>query len=223
MMAERRWVPVLIVIFTAAFRVILLAIKPPHFDEGVNGWFLDEMTRTGYFTYDPANYHGPLHFYILFLFKAILGRNLWALRMPIVIVSTLTVWLVMKFDRFMDRRACWLAALAMAVSPGNEFYGRYAIHESELVFFLILAVWGFAGIWRFGGIQYLWAAALGITGTILTKETYIIHFTAFALAVPCLLILEKVSARRDAFPRTQNAPPYSAAAICGLSGRCARV
>ena len=74
-----------------------------------------------------------------------LGRNLWALRMPVVIASTLTVWLVTKFDRFIDRRACWLAALAMAVSPGMEFYGRYAIHETELVLFLILVV-GCAGM-----------------------------------------------------------------------------
>jgi uncharacterized protein (TIGR03663 family) len=220
-MADQRRVPVLIVIFTAVFRVILLAIKPPHFDEGVNGWFLDEMTHNGYFAYDPGNYHGPLHFYILFLFKALFGRNLWSLRLPVALLSTLTVWLVMKFDRFIDRRACWIAALAMAVSPGNEFYGRYAIHESELVLFLILAVWGFAGMWRFGGMQYLWAAALGVTGMILTKETYIMHLTAFALAAGCLWGLEKCLPGEDTFPRAQNAPPYSTRQWCIVGAVCA--
>ena len=43
-------------------------MKPPHFDEGINGWFVDQMMRTGYYKYDPSNYHGPLHFYVLFLF-----------------------------------------------------------------------------------------------------------------------------------------------------------
>lgn len=204
MTADRRWVPLVIVLFTAVFRAWMLAIKPPHFDEGINGWFVDQMIKNGYYEYDPANYHGPLHFYILFLFKVFFGRNLWALRMPTVIVSTLTVWLVTTFDRFLDRRACWIAALAMAVSPAMEFYGRYAIHESDLVFFLILAVWGGAGIWRFGGMKYLWAAALGATGMILTKETYIIHFAAFALAAPCLWALEKILPGKEPFPRAQN-------------------
>src|ERR1700677_3281965 len=220
MAEDRRWVPVLIVIFTAVFRTILLAIKPPHFDEGVNGWFLDDMTGKGYFEYDPGNYHGPLHFYILFLFKVLFGRNLWALRMPVVILSTVTVWLVTKFDRFMDRRACWLTAAAMAFSPAMEFYGRYAIHETELVLFLIMLVWGGAGIWRFGGMQYLWVAALGGTGMILTKETYIIHFTAFALAAPCLWLLEKWLPCKEPFPHEQRVP-YSVCELCTVGGVCA--
>jgi len=193
MTSKSRWIPCLIVALTAVFRLIFLAIKPPHFDEGVNGWFIDQMAHTGYYHYDPANYHGPLHFYILFVFQLLFGRNLWAIRLPIVIISTLTVYLVTLFDRFLDRRTCWIAAIAMAVSPGFEFYGRYAIHESEFVLFLMLFVWGAAGVRKFGTVQYLWAAAMGITGMVLTKETYIIHFVAFALAVPSLLILEKFS------------------------------
>ena len=220
MTANQRWVPLLIVLFTVVFRATLLAIKPPHFDEGINGWFVDQMIKNGYYAYDPANYHGPLHFYILFLFKMVFGRNLWALRLPTVIVSTATVWLVTQFDRFMDRRACWIAALAMAVSPGMEFYGRYAIHEAELVLFLILALWGVAGIWRFGGMRYVWAAALGATGMILTKETYIIHFVAFALAVPCLWILESILPCDEPFPRAENVR-YSTRELCTVGGVCA--
>ena len=79
------------------------------------------------------------------------------------------------------------------------FYGRYAIHESWLLFFLLLTAWGAAGLWRFGNRRHLWAAALGLTGMILTKETYLIHVTAFILAVPCLLFYEK------AFPSTRFA------------------
>ena len=41
-------------------------------------------------------------------------------------------------------RVCHIAALAMAVSPAFVFYGRYAIHETELLFFLMLAAWGLA-------------------------------------------------------------------------------
>lgn len=217
--AKTSRIPLLIVAFTAIFRVLFLAIKPPHFDEGVNGWFIDQMAHTGFYHYDPANYHGPLHFYILFISQLLFGRSLWAIRLPIVMISTLTVYLVTCFDRFLDRRTCWIAAIAMAVSPGFEFYGRYAIHESEFVFFIILAVWGAAGIRQFGTVRYLWAAALGITGMILTKETYIIHFTAFALAVPSLLFLEWIFPSSDVALPVKK--PYSVEQLATVGAVCA--
>jgi uncharacterized protein (TIGR03663 family) len=188
---RKNWIPLLLTAIAALLRLLFLAIKPPHFDEGVNGWFIDEMTRTGYFRYDPANYHGPLHFYVLFLFHTLFGRNLWSLRIPIALISAATVWLMTRYSRFLGRRVCLIAAAAMAVSPGMVFYGRYAIHESWLVFFLLLFVWGMAGLLRFGTRRYLWAAAAGITGAILIKETYLIHFIAFGLAALCAWIWEK--------------------------------
>jgi uncharacterized protein (TIGR03663 family) len=173
-------------------RLAWLDLKPAHFDEGVNGWFVDEMTRQGFYHYDPTNFHGPLHFYVLFLAQTLFGRSIFILRLPIVLLSTACVGLVLSFRRFLDERACQIAATAMAVSPGMVFYGRYAIHETWLLFFLLLISWGLAGLWRFGARPYLWAAALGATGLILTKETYVIHFVAFLLAVPCLLLYEKL-------------------------------
>lgn len=200
----REHAPALAILLVAALlRLLLLGGKPPHFDEGVNGWFLDQMVRTGYYHYDPANYHGPLHFYGLFPFYAVMGRTIWALRLPVVLVSLASVWMVLRFDRFLPRAACLLAAAAMAVSPAMVFYGRYAIHESELVFFLLLLVWGIAGLWRFGTRQYLWAAGIAIAGIILTKETYIIHFACFGLAWVCWRLWEYV-APAEPSPRAEQ-------------------
>ena len=186
-------IPMAIVLLAALLRLPLLGIKPPHFDEGVNGFFVDQITRTGFYHYDPANFHGPMHMYVLFLFQTLFGRHIWALRLPEVIVSLATVWLVTRFDRFLDRRACWFAALAMAVSPAMVFYSRYAIHESWLVFFLVLLVWGAAGLWVSGERKYLWAVGLSLAGMLLTKETYCIHVACFLLAAGCVWLLEKVS------------------------------
>ena len=188
-----RWIPVLILAAAALLRLFALDLKPPHFDEGVNGWFLDQMTRTGFFHYDPNNYHGPLHFYILFLSQTMFGRDLLALRVPLALTSLATVWLMLRFDRFLDQRICWFAAAAMAVSPAFTFYTRYAIHEPELVFFLVLFVFGGAGMWRTGERKYLWATGLSITGMILTKETYLVHLVCFALAGVALRVLELLS------------------------------
>ena len=191
MNARDRWISAGILLLAFALRVAWLGEKPPHFDEGVNGWFVDQMTRDGFYHYDPTNFHGPLHFYVLFIAQTLFGRSIWALRLPLALVSTGGVGLVLAYRCYLGTRVCQIAALAMAISPAMVFYGRYAIHESWLLFFLLLTAWGAAGLWRFGERRHLWAAALGLTGMILTKETYLIHVTAFILAVPCLLFYEK--------------------------------
>ncbi len=170
-----------IVLFAAGLRFYDLEGRPPHFDEGVNGWFTDQMQHLGCYQYDPTNYHGPLHFYVLFLFKVLFGRHLWALRLPVVLVGIVTVDWLFRFERFLGRRASAWAALGMALSPGLLYYQRDAIHETWLVLFLILAFWGVFGLWQDGGKRYLWAVAMGVTGMVLTKETYIIHFGCLLL------------------------------------------
>src|SRR2546425_8012832 len=167
------WVPWLIIALAALLRLFLLGIKPPHFDEGINGWFVDQMTKTGFYNYDPTNYHGPLHFYVLFLSQTLFGRNLWALRLPVVLVSTVSIYLALKFEILVGRNVARLAALAMAVSPGFIFYGRYSIHEVWLLFFSMIFLLGLLGLWKFGTNNYLWCVGLGVSGMILTKETYI--------------------------------------------------
>ena len=158
-------------------------MKPPHFDEGINGWFVDQMVKNGFYRYDPTNYHGPLHFYVLFLSETLLGRNIWALRLPVVMISTLCVWLMMKFEPFVGRNVSRLAALAMAISPGFVFYGRYSIHEIWLQLFSMLFILGLIGLWRRGTTNYLWCVGMGLTGMILTKETYIIHVGCAVIAI----------------------------------------
>ena len=212
---EPRWRPCLtsenlarlaIVALAAFLRLLWLDQRPPHFDEGVNGWFTDQMQKTGFYRYDPSNYHGPLHFYVLFVFKVLFGRNLWALRLPVALVGILTVDWVFRFRAFFGRRTCAWAALAMALSPGMTYFHRDAIHETWLVFFLVLAFWGICGLWQLGGKRHLWALGLGVTGAMLTKETYVLHFGCFAVAVAVLWLLEEnlPSAR---FPLFADEPP----------------
>src|SRR5947207_6486398 len=177
------WRPWLIVGLAAALRFFLLGIKPPHFDEGINGWFVDQMVKNGFYRYDPTNYHGPLHFYVLFMSQTLLGRNIWALRLPVIIVSVVCVWLTLRFEPIVGTRISRWAAVAMAVSPGFVFYGRYSIHEVWMQLSSMLLILGLLGMWRFGTRSYLWCAGMGLTGMILTKETYVIHAACAALAV----------------------------------------
>jgi len=92
--------PALILLLAAIVRVAFLDIKPPHFDEGINGWFCDQMAKNGFYAYDPTNYHGPLHFYVLFVSLQLFGRSLWALRLPVVLASLLTMFWIFLFRPF---------------------------------------------------------------------------------------------------------------------------
>lgn len=198
------WIPWGIIALGAFLRLFLLAMKPPHFDEGINGWFVDQMTKTGFYRYDPTNYHGPFHFYVLFLSLTLLGRNLWALRLPVVLASIYSLRLTMNFEPFVGRKVSRLAALAMAVSPGFVFYGRYSIHEVWMLLFSMLFVLGLLGLWKFGTANYLWCAGMGLCGMILTKETYIIHLACAALAVPVAWVSHRITPTDDARPVKQT-------------------
>src|SRR5438094_7650034 len=210
------WVPWLILALAAFLRLFLLGMKPPHFDEGINGWFVDQVMKNGFYRYDPTNYHGPLHFYVLLLFESLFGRNVWALRLPVVLVSIACVWLALKFEPLVGRAVSRIAALAMAVSPGFVFYGRYAIHEVWLQLFSMIFILGLLGLWRRGTLTYLWYAGMGLTGMILTKETYAIHLACALLAIPVLMSSYALSRVPDAKPVKQTWTYIDLAMVLGM-------
>jgi len=194
------WPEILILVIAAVLRLVALDIKPPHFDEGVNGWFADQMSHTGFYAYDPTNYHGPLHMYAVFVSQKLFGHNIIALRIPAVLASLVAVWLMLRFGRFVGTNAARWAALAMAVSPACVFYARYSIHESELLAFLLLTTWGVLELWKDGSRAGLFALIGGMTGMVLTKETYFIHIGCLALGIPALLAWQLVSPSRPTAP-----------------------
>src|ERR1700743_1955566 len=106
MSSSSRWISAAILTLALALRVAWLPDKAGQFHEGVNGFFVDQITSRGFYHYDPTNFHGPFHFYALFVSQTLFGRSLWALRMPLVLVSTACVGMVLAYRRFLDERAC---------------------------------------------------------------------------------------------------------------------
>ena len=187
-----------ILLLAALLRLWGLDIKPAHFDEGINGWFIDQMRGAGFYRYDPENYHGPLYFYGLFVFLTLLGRNLWALRLPVVLSSIAAVWMALRFGRFFGSRAARLGALALAVSPAAVFYGRYAIHESWFALSMMLLVWGVLGLWKDGRKRDLAVTIAGIALLLMLKETAVIHLACLVIAAGCLLFWQRLVPSRPA-------------------------
>lgn len=206
-----RWIPLLLVLVATVVRVWDLDLKPAHFDEGVNGWFVDRMAEDGYYAYDPTNYHGPLHFYLLHASQTLLGRNLWALRLPTVVAGVLLVLALWGMRRFLPRAGCLWAAAFAAVSPALTFTSRYAIHETWMALFLVTGTYGALGLLAGGRRKDLWITALSVSGLVLTKETYFIHIGTAVIALGCLRALERIS------PSVGPHPPRGAGG--GWTGR----
>src|SRR6266436_4599572 len=156
-----------------------------------------------------------LRFFLL-LSQSLFGRNLWAIRLPVVLVSIGCVWLALKFEPLVGRNVSRIAALAMAISPGFVFYGRYAIHEVWLQLFSTMFILGLLGLWKFGRLNYLWYAVMGLAGMILTKETYAIHFACAILAIPALAVSYALSRVPDAKPAKQTWTWIDLAMVLGV-------
>ena len=189
----RDWVPLAILLVAAFFRFAWLDLKPPHHDEGVVAFMSEQITSRGYYAYDPTNYHGPLPFYLSFVSQRLFGRTIFAMRMPVVMLSMLSVGLILAYREYFKEKAMQWAALAMAVSPTPVYFGRQCAHEAGFMFFNVLMVFGVIGLCRGGARRDLWATGLGLAGMVLCKETYAIHVFAVLLAIPALWVVRKIS------------------------------
>ncbi len=129
-----------IFILSISTRLYELTLRPLHHDESVNGWFVDQVFQNGFYKYDPSNYHGPLYFYVLTFFEWVFGRTEWALRMPTVLFGVAVSMTPFLFQKWIGKRAAFIAALIFALSPAEVFFSRYAIHEMGFALMQILFV-----------------------------------------------------------------------------------
>ncbi|MES2856465.1 MAG: flippase activity-associated protein Agl23 [Bdellovibrionota bacterium] len=174
----------LLVILIGAFllRSIGLEMKPPHFDEGINGNFVYRMWSDGFYRYDPTNFHGPLYFYVLQLAETIFGFGIFGFRFVTGLISLATVWVIANHRRFVGRAAIW-AALIVAVSPGFVFYSRYAIHESLFVFSHVAFSYGYLLYRQERSLKgWGWMVA-AVVIAVTTKETFFIFFGTWVIAI----------------------------------------
>lgn len=170
-------------------RVVYLSSKPLHHDEGVNGNFLTTLFRTGFYRYDPTNYHGPSLYYFGLITTAInallygkAGLSTFAIRLVPAMFGVGAVWLALHLRRQIGRYGCIAAAALLATSPGQVFFSRYFIHEILVVFFtlsLILATVRYEMTAR-PAYLVLTAAAAAFLGT--TKETWLITIAVLIAA-----------------------------------------
>ena len=192
--------------------------RPMHNDEAVNAYKFGELWKSGSYTYDPNEHHGPTLIYATYLFERATGSPDYAhvtetrLRLITALFGIGMILLLPLIVDGLGARATLWAGLFTAVSPAMVFYSRYYIHEVLLVFFTFLAL---AAGWRYWrsrkiGWAVLTGAALGLMDA--TKETFVIALVAAGVALALnQLWNRKIDASR--VPAKASHVPFAHAAI----------
>jgi uncharacterized protein (TIGR03663 family) len=164
-------IPWLLLALAGGLRLFDLEARPLHHDEGSNAIFLLRLLRQGTFEYDPANFHGPLPFYLSALALWLGGTTTVMLRLAPAIAGTLIVPLALGLRREIGLAGATAAGLLLAVSPSMVYYSRDNIHEIVLAALtLLLAVAATRGAASRGRAWWL-AAGAAAGGILATKET----------------------------------------------------
>ncbi len=208
--AERRWRTMTLwqlgcagLLVVAAFlRLFDLSAKVLHHDEGVNGMFMANLFRTGYYHYDPANYHGPTLYYAGLVTTTLnafvygkYGLSTFAIRLVTAIFGIGVVWLVLCLRRYLGTFGAWSAAALTTVSSGMMFFSRYFIHEILFVFFTLATIVAWLKFRETGRPKYLYLAASSLSLLGATKETWIITLAVWLIAIPCTNLYIRVADR----------------------------
>jgi len=198
------WGSLIVLLAAALLRLVFLTQKPLHHDEGVNGLFLVNLFRTGYYHYDPSNYHGPSLYYLAVIPTAINnvfhwghGLSTFAIRFVTVAFGVGVVWLMLCLRRFLGSAAAFAAAAFATVSPGFVFFSRYFIHEILFVFFSLGVIVAWLWYRDTGKPRYLMLASASAALLFATKETWIITVVVWLIAIPCTMIFLRLRNRAD--------------------------
>jgi uncharacterized protein (TIGR03663 family) len=190
-------------------RLLLLDLKPLHHDEGVNGTFMTNLFRAGFYHYDPANYHGPTLYYFglitttlnaLFYGKA--GLSTFAIRLVPAIFGIGLIWLIFYLRPYLGVFGTLTAATLIAISPGMVFFSRYFIHEIPFVFFTLALVIAALRYRETAEPKYLLWASASAALLFATKETCIITYAVLTLSWICMRLYFAVRKRPPEPPVT---------------------
>jgi len=203
------WSCAAILVSAALLRLIYLTQKPLHHDEGVNGNFLVTLFRTGYYHYDPANYHGPSLYYIAVIPTAINnlfhwghGLSTFAIRFVTAFFGVGLVWLMLCLRRYIGRVAALGAAAFATVSPGFIFFSRYFIHEILFVFFTLGVIVAWLWYQDTGKPAYLMLASASAGMMFATKETWLITAAVWVIAIPCTTVYLRLRGQKNTLSQT---------------------
>lgn len=201
--------------------VMLLAIVTRFYDLGTRVMSHDESLHT-YFSwllYRGQGYqhtpmmHGPYQFHIIALTYFLFGVSDFTARIPSVLFSIATVWMVWYWRRYLGTWGMIVAAFMMVISPYMLYYGRYVRNESFVGFSGILLLYAMLRYIESGDKKYIYLTTAATVLHFTSKETAFIY-TAQALIFLGIYFIVQITKK----PWENNASPYKAFIILLVAG-----
>jgi len=151
-------------------------------DESLHTYFSWLLYRGQGYQHTPMM-HGPFQFHIIALTYFLFGVSDFTARIPAVIFSIATVWMMWYWRRYLGKWGAMIAGLLLVVSPYMLYYGRYVRNESYTGLAGLLLLYSILRYLENGEKRYLYFATAGLLLHFITKET------AFIYAAQAILFL----------------------------------
>jgi uncharacterized protein (TIGR03663 family) len=183
--------------------IILLAIVTRFYDLGTRVMSHDESLHT-YFSwllYRGQGYqhtpmmHGPFQFHALALSYFLFGVSDFTARIPAVLFSLATVWMVWYWRGYLGKWGALAAGILMVISPYMLYYGRYVRNEAFAGFAGILLLYSVLRYLDGGEKRYLYFITAASVLHFTSKETAFIY-TAQILVFLGVLFVVRVTKRQ---------------------------
>jgi uncharacterized protein (TIGR03663 family) len=180
--------------------IILLAIVTRFYDLETRVMSHDESLHT-YFSwllYRGQGYqhtpmmHGPFQFHIIALTYFLFGVSDFTARIPAVLFSIATVWMVWYWRDYLGKWGALIAGFLLIISPYMLYYGRYVRNEAFVGFSGILLLYALLRYLEIGEKKYLYMVTAATLLHFTSKETAFIY-TAQALLFLGILFLYRVT------------------------------
>lgn len=163
--------------------IMLLAVVTRFYDLGTRVMSHDESLHT-YFSwllYRGQGYqhspmmHGPFQFHVIALSYFLFGATDFTSRIPAVMFSIATVWMIWYWRRYLGKWGALIAGFLLVISPYMLFYGRYVRNESFVGFSGIVMLYAMLRHLEVGGKKYLLILAAALALHFTSKETSFIY------------------------------------------------
>ena len=200
-MEDRRFYALFALALLAAFlfRFYDLTNRPIHHDEGVIGWFKENILNAclypdlgglaeyadrcgAAYNYHP-DYHGPFEYLFGAWAFRLFGTSDFTLRAPECLFNLLTVALILPLRKKLGDAGSLSAAALLAVSPSFVYFAQRAYMDNFFLFFSLAFVVCAVRFWDERKNLWLYLGAADLALLFATKETaFIFLFTAASFA-----------------------------------------
>jgi uncharacterized protein (TIGR03663 family) len=183
--------------------ILLLALVTRFYDLGSRVMSHDESLHT-YFSwllYRGQGYqhtpmmHGPFQFHVIALSYFLFGVSDFTARIPAVLFSIATVWMVWYWRAYLGRWGALVAGLLMVISPYMLYYGRYVRNEAFVGLSGIVLLYAILRYLESGEKRYLYLVTAATVLHFTSKETAFIY-TAQALIFLGVFLIVRVTGQK---------------------------